>query len=238
MAQDAPGLYFRPPDHGLCMLQPEKGYRFSVDALLLADFARIRRGEKVLDLGTGCGIIALLIARRYPSSVVTAVELQPELAAHARENARLNGLADRVEVIEQDLNEAQRFLKAGHYGAVVSNPPYRSPVSGRLCAEPVEALARHEILTDLERVLEAGRHALRPGGRIFLVYPADRSVRLISAMRRLRLEPKRLRFVHARPDSRACLVLVEGVKDAGEELHVLPPLFLNPSTPDHRSVSG
>lgn len=228
MEQDAKDSPYSPADHGIRLIQPEKGYRFSVDALLLAEFARIRQGERVLDLGTGCGVIALLIARRHPTAVVTAIELQPELAALARENVHRNGLEDRVEIIEGDLNKSRSFLKAGHYGAVVSNPPYRSPASGRLCVEPTEARARHEILTDLDRVLETGRHALRPGGRIFLVYSADRSVRLLSGMRRLRLEPKRLRFVHARPNCRASLVLVEGVKDAGEELHVLPPLILHP----------
>ena len=211
---------------GLRILQPRRGYRFSVDALLVCDFVRLRRADRVLDLGAGCGVIALVLAARHPGVRITALELQRDMAGLAAENVRRNGLEGRIQVIEGDLNNIAGLMDAGVIDHVVTNPPYRSPFAGRLCGRPGEALARHEILTDLARLLSAARHALRPGGRISLVYPADLTVKLLSAMRGVNLEPKRMRMVHPGPGAQARLVLVEGSKDAGEELKVLPPLFL------------
>jgi tRNA1Val (adenine37-N6)-methyltransferase len=216
---------------GLRILQPRYGYRFSIDALLLAAFVHPRKRDRILDLGAGCGVVALVIARRHPHTRITAVEIQEDLAALAGKNVIMNDLKDRLEILEGDLHAITRTLPAGHFDWVTSNPPYRSPLSGRMCKDPQEALARHEILTDLNRLLQSSRHALRPGGRISLVYPAELAAKLISSMRSARLEPKRLRMVHPGPESPAKLILVEGCKDAGEELRVEPPLFLNEKSP-------
>lgn len=212
---------------GLRILQPRYGYRFSIDALLLAEFVHARKRDRILDLGAGCGVVALIIARRHPHTRITAVEIQKDLAALAGKNVIINDLQDRVAILEGDLHTITRTLPAGRFDWVTSNPPYRSPLSGRLCKHPQEALARHEILTDLNRLLQSSRHALRPGGRISLIYPAELTAKLISSMRAARLEPKRLKMVHPGPETPAKLILVEGCKDAGEELRVDPPLFLN-----------
>lgn len=212
---------------GLKLLQPEKGYRFSVDALLLCDFIRLKKRERVLDLGAGCGVIALVLAKRHEDARIAAMELQREMAELAAENIRLNGMEGRVRLIEWDLNRIQEVVAAGEFDHVVSNPPYRTPDSGRLCMHPCDAMARHEILTDLGRLLNAARYALRPGGRISLIYPASLTAKLLPAMRDAHLEPKRMQMVHPRPGAQARLVLVEGCRDAGEEMAVLPPLFLS-----------
>jgi tRNA1Val (adenine37-N6)-methyltransferase len=211
---------------GLKLLQPADGYRFSVDALLLCDFIRLKKREQVLDLGAGCGVIALVLAKRHEGARITAMELQRDMAGLAAENIRLNGMEGRVRLIEWDLNRIQEVIAAGEFDHVASNPPYRTPNSGRLCAHPCDAMARHEILTDLSRLLNASRYALRPGGRISLIYPASLTVKLLSAMRDAHLEPKRMQMAHPRPGAQARLVMVEGCKDAGEEMAVLPPLFL------------
>jgi tRNA1Val (adenine37-N6)-methyltransferase len=212
---------------GLRLLQPGRGFRFSLDALLLSDFASLRKRDRVLDLGCGCGVIGLILASRHPEIWVIAVEVQPSLAALARENVRRNQLNDRIRVIEGDLGRRDPAIPAGGFDHVVSNPPYRSPASGRLCLDSQEAIARHEILTDLGGVLDSARYALRPGGRISLIYPADRTAKLLSAMRKRRLEPKRITMVHPGRDAPARLILAEGCKDAGEEIIVTPPLLLD-----------
>jgi tRNA1Val (adenine37-N6)-methyltransferase len=139
----------------------------------------------------------------------------------------LNHLDGQIAVYELDLNRIPEVFSAGSFDHVVANPPYRSPVSGRLCKNSQEALARHEILTDLNQILSAARYALHPGGRVSLIYSADRATKLLAGTHKLSLEPKRLKMIHPDPNLPARLILVEGCKDAGEELRVLPPIFLN-----------
>ncbi|MGQ9812674.1 MAG: tRNA1(Val) (adenine(37)-N6)-methyltransferase [Dissulfurimicrobium sp.] len=214
---------------GLKLLQPAEGYRFSVDSLLLCNFIRLKKREQVLDLGAGCGVIALVLAKRHEGAKVTAIELQRDMAGLAAENIKLNGMDGRVRLIEWDLNRIDDVISAGEFDHVVTNPPYRAPDSGRLCAHPCDAMARHEILTDMVRLLNAARYALRPGGRISLIYPASLTVKLLSAMRSVHLEPKRMQMAYPRPGAQARLVMVEGCKDAGEEIIVLPPIYIAPS---------
>ncbi len=216
-------------DYGIKVLQPRNGYRFSVDSLLLADFARSRKNDHILDIGTGCGIIALILAKKDCNLKITAIEIQRDLTEIAIGNVHLNSLDGQIRVYGEDLNRIPDMFSAGSFDHVVANPPYRSPVSGRLCKNPQENLARHEILTDLGQILSVARYVLHPGGRVSLIYPADRTVRLLSSMHDLGLEPKRLEMVHSNPGSQARLVLVEGCKDSGEEVRVLPPVFLNSS---------
>ena len=214
-------------DMGLDISQPDTGYRFSVDSLLLADFCNPPRRASVLDLGTGCGVIALVIARKFLDTEITAVEIQKELVELARQNVIRNRLTDRIRIIQGDLNRTGDFIKAQSMDYVVSNPPYRPPVSGRISMNSMEALARHEILTDIDRVTQAARYALRPGGRFSVIFPAERVAGLIASLISNRLEPKRMRMVHPSPERRARMCMVEACRDAGRELHVMPPLFIN-----------
>ncbi len=210
----------------LRVLQPAEGYRFSIDSLLLTDFASPRSKDMVLELGAGCGIISMLLAEKHPKIHVTAIEIQPALAALAQENVKMNRLDSQVEIIQGDLNKIAKILSACSFDYVVSNPPYRPPDTGRICRNSQEALARHEILTTLEDVIQAARYALKPRGKVAFIYPADRSVRLLAEMHKRGIEPKRARFVHPGPKREARLILTEGCKDAGVEIRVLPPLIL------------
>ncbi len=220
-------------DMGLDISQPQKGYRFSVDSLLLADFCRLNPGHRVLDLGTGCGVIALVLARKFPDTEITAVEIQKELAELAEQNVIQNKMEDRIRIVHGDINSIGDFIKAQSMDHVVSNPPYRPPVSGRICINSMEALARHEILTDIDRVIEAARYALRPGGRFSLVFPAERIAGLMASLVSNRLEPKRMRMVHPDPDRKARMCMIEACRDSGKEVHILPPLFLNFSSANY-----
>ena len=214
-------------DMGLDIIQPRDGYRFSVDSLLLARFCRIRPQDSVLDLGTGCGIIALTLASMHPEISITAVEIQEELIKTAVTNVKNNGFQHRIKVIQGDLNNISHLIFAQCMDHVVSNPPYRHPVSGRICKNSMDALARHEILTNIRQVINAARYVLRPGGRFSLIFPAERLAELISLLVKNRLEPKRLQMVHPSNRQKARMCLVEACRDAGHELHVLPPIFLN-----------
>ncbi len=208
----------------LRIIQKKRGYRFSIDPLILYDFVQLKDRSRILDLGTGSGVLALLLARAYPLSMLTAVELSPEMMDLAYRNRALNELRDRISLIQGDLCQLPSFLKKGLFDAVVSNPPYRPLQSGRLNPDPQKALARHEIRVTLPQWLEAVTHGLKAGGKWFVIYPAWRLVSLLTLCRQHRLEPKRVRFVHSLPGKEAEWVLLEAAYQGREELKILPPL--------------
>ncbi|PKN35181.1 MAG: SAM-dependent methyltransferase [Deltaproteobacteria bacterium HGW-Deltaproteobacteria-19] len=210
----------------LRVIQAKRGYRFSVDSLLLASFVRLRPEETAADLGTGSGILALILATRPEHPFVEALELQPGLADRARRSAALNGLADRIRVREGDVRLAVSLLAASSFDLVVFNPPYRKARSGRINPNREKALARHEITGTLEDFLAAASLLLKEGGRVCAIYPATRAATLLAAMKTRGLEPKRIRLVHSRSDMEGEFVLVEGIRGGGEELEVMPPLFI------------
>lgn len=215
-------------EFGLDILQPRDGYRFSMDSLLLVDFVTLRPWTKVLDIGTGCGVIALCLARRFENVELAGIEIQSSLFRLAMENVLRNGLEARIRIVNGDIRDCGEIFSAGSFHAVVSNPPYRSPDSGRLCPNAQEALSRHEIMLDLNLLLESVRYLLCPGGHFFIIYPADRAAMLLANLGHFRLEPKVIRFVHPRPGSEARMCLVDAVKDARPGgLRVRPPLYVN-----------
>lgn len=207
----------------LQVFQSERGYRFSLDSLLLAAFVQTRENDRVADLGTGSGIVALLLAGRPDVGRVTGVEIQEELARLAQRNVQLNGLAERVEIRPGDVREIKALLPPASFQVVAFNPPYRRVGAGRINARLQKSIARHEIKAALPDFLAAARYLLPHSGRVYTIYPASRLVELLYQLRRHRLEPKRLQLVHSRSDSPASLALVEGIKEAGEELTVAPP---------------
>jgi tRNA1Val (adenine37-N6)-methyltransferase len=217
--------------------QPRDGYRFAVDPLLLVDFVGARVG-RACDLGCGCGVVALGLAVADAAAQVTAVELQPRLAALARKNAVENRLDARVTVVEVDLADerearAHPALPGAAFDVVATNPPYRPLGEGDANPEDEQAIARHELRLTLADVAREARRLLAPGGRAALVYPAERLPALLAALAAERLRPTRLRLVHPRPDQPARRVLVEARKGHRGLLRVEPPLFLRDSTGAH-----
>jgi tRNA1Val (adenine37-N6)-methyltransferase len=211
---------------GLRIIQKIKGYRFSLDPILLCDFARVEENDTVADLGTGSGVIPLLLAIRTSAKRVVGVEIQPELADRARRSVLLNRLDEKVEILTGDLRALPKNLSPRSFDAVLSNPPYRRAGTGRKAPTAERAAARHELAGGIEDFLGAAALLLRHGGRFYIVYLAERLAELLSMMRRERLEPKRLRCVHSRPGDGARMVLVEGRKNGGEGLSIEPPLFI------------
>ena len=219
--------------------QHRDGYRFSIDAVILAHHAAEARPfaaggprsldprpRHILDLGTGCGIIPLILAFRRPVDRITGVEVQKDLADLARANAADNGVADRVSILHRDLKTLKPGDLDGPVDLVVSNPPYRKAGSGRMNLQDQRAVARHEIRAAIPDVLGAAARMLEISGRFAVIFPAERLVGLLAGMRAARIEPKRLRMVHSRRDTGAKLALVEGMKGGRPGLAVAPALVI------------
>jgi tRNA1Val (adenine37-N6)-methyltransferase len=211
---------------GWRIIQKRDGYRFSLDPVLLCAFAKIGSAVRICDLGTGSGVIPLLLAGANPAATILGVEVQPELADRARRNVELNGLRERVTILEFDLRRIREELPAESCQAVLANPPYRRPATGRISPSTERAVARHEVHGGLVDFLVAAAWLLPTGGRFFLVYLAERLTELLASMRQFALEPKRLRCIHSRFGEEARMVLVEGRKGSGPGLKIEPPLYV------------
>ncbi|WP_429885407.1 tRNA1(Val) (adenine(37)-N6)-methyltransferase [Geoalkalibacter halelectricus] len=210
----------------LKILQRKDGYRFSIDPILLCAFARVERGEGVVDLGTGSGVIPLVLARRTAAAHIVGVEVQEQLAERARRSVALNGLQERIRILHADVRTLDQVLEPRSFSVVLSNPPFRAAGSGRLAPQNERAAARHELTGGLEDFLRAAAELLKPGGRFYVVYLAERLVDLLDGMRRAGLEPKRLRCVHGRLGEPARLVLVEARRGGRPGLTLEAPLVV------------
>jgi len=210
------------------IIQKKKGYRFSVDALLLSFFVQIPHCKMIADLGTGSGIISILLAKRYPDAKVLAIEVQEGLSVLARRNVVLNNLEERIEVIKEDIRNlpALNQFRRGGFDLIISNPPFRRPKTGLISPEEEISIARHEIKIKIDDILRVGGLLLKDKGRLDLIYHPVRLADLFSMMKRYCLEPKRLRFVHSREGMEAKMVLVECVKGGRGGLKVETPLYI------------
>ena len=207
----------------LSIIQSRQGYRFSVDALLLAGFVSIKSEDFVVDLGAGCGIISLFLASEREVGFVVGLELQEELASQAKRNIVLNEFEDKIAIIQGDLRHLP--VAPGFAHVVVCNPPYRQEKSGRINPDFSKAIARHELAVSLDDILAAGKTLLKPGGRLGLIYPANRLTEILERMRIQELEPKRLQIIFPDSASHAKLAMIEGRLQGKSGLKILPPIF-------------
>jgi tRNA1Val (adenine37-N6)-methyltransferase len=208
------------------ILQKKRGYRFSLDALLLAHFIRLKGSGPAVEFGTGSAVIPLILQRRFGQKKIIGIEIQENLADMARRSIRMNEMEDRIEIIAGDVREIRTICKPRTCSVVFFNPPYRKAASGKINADTEKALARHEIKGSLGDFLAAARYILKAAGSVFVIYPARRLVELLQRMRLNGMEPKRVRMVHTKACSEGSFVLAEGVKEAGEQLEIMPPLFI------------
>lgn len=225
---------------GLCMRWSEAQFRLSTDSMLLADFCQLAPQSAVCDLGCGCGSLSLLLCGKYPLLRVTGVELQPQAAALAEENAAQDGLDGRFSVIRGDLREHRTLLAHGSFDAVVSNPPYYPVGSGKCAASPALAAARTELTCSLGELCTCAAWLLKSGGRFFLVHKPERLADLMVSLRENRLEPKRLRLVRHRVGGPVSLVLLEARLDGKPGLVFEPDLALfdenGAESEDHKRI--
>lgn len=215
------------------IFQAKDGYRFSIDALLLEHFITAKRLERGIELGTGSGVISILLAGRLKEAKIIAVEIQKSLADRAMRNVKLNGLTDRIEVLSRDVRELRKLYPANSFDFVFSNPPFRKPKTGRLSVSDERAVARHELALPLPDLVSAASYLLKHSGKFFLIYHPFRLVELIDLLHGARLEPKRMRFVHSRRGEEAKMVLIEAVKGSGTWLRIMPPLYMYSRTNDY-----
>ena len=210
-------------DGRLKLIQSRTGYRFSIDAVLLSEFVSIKKGDKVVDLGTGCGIIPLVLLLNRPVGYVFGLEIQEGLALQTNRNALLNGFSRKIGVIRGDIRHPP--MTPASVDVVVCNPPYRKKDSGRVNPDQQRAIARHEILASLEDILNAARQILRTEGRLAMIYPAERLADLMVKMRQYGMEPKRVRIIFPGMESEAKLAMVEATLGGRSGLKILPPLI-------------
>ena len=225
-------------DGKIRVMQNRRGYRFSIDAVLLAYHAAPRAQEKILDLGTGCGIIPLILAYRQPQIEIYGVEVQAELAELAVSNVRENQLEGRITVFCTDMKLLRPAMTAGPVDLVVCNPPFRRRGSGRINPDAQRAVARHEIKANLGDIIQTSHRMLRTAGRLVLIYTAERMTDILSRMRTDGIEPKFIRMIHSRQDTEAALILIEGVKGGRPDLKIAPPLIIYDKKNDYTDEVG
>ncbi|MBI3582482.1 MAG: methyltransferase [Nitrospinae bacterium] len=207
------------------------GYKHSVDPILLADFVTARKGDRVIDLGTGSGVIALTLAKRFKDIEIVGLELQESLVKIARGSVRQahNDHPEqcrRIEIIKGDIRNIKSIFDAESFDIVVGNPPYRKADDGRINPDREKAVARHEIEITLSEFIKAGRYLVKNLGSVNIIYHPYRLTELLSTMTENKITPKRIQFVHPTTNSKAEMVMVEGIKNGRHELMVMKPLIL------------
>jgi tRNA1Val (adenine37-N6)-methyltransferase len=207
--------------HGYRIIQNPAYFPFGTDAVLLADFAKMKAGERAVDLGTGCGIIPILMCSRTSGIHVTGLEIQQPLADMARRSVKLSGLEESIDIVHGDIKRAAELLKPG-VDAVVANPPYEKTGAGKESPNEYLNIAKREVCCTLDDVVSAAAKLLRTGGRFYLIYRTERSAELMERMRAYKVEPKRIMLVSQRQGDAPNFALVEGRKGAGEGLKFLP----------------
>ena len=212
--------------NGLKIIQHPQAFRFGMDAVLLADFVRLKPRERVADMGTGTGILPLLLSQKQESCTFSAFEIQPEIADMASRSVKLNGLESRITVFAADMREAWKHVGREKMHAVVCNPPYGKRGSALTNDTEGVMVARHETDCTIENIAEACSAVLRNSGRLSIVFPAQRMLELCDALRKARLEPKKIRMVCSHADKAPYLVMVEAMKNARPQLLWMPPLIV------------
>ena len=210
----------------LKIIQPKQGYRFSIDAVLLAGLTVVRSQDVIVDLGTGCGIVPLLLAFHRSVQHVSGIEIQESLVSMAKRNVLINGFEHLISIVQADLRDLEITRASGPMDLVVCNPPYGKLRSGRLNPNSSKAIARHELLATLADVVRTAAQLLHQKGRLAVIYPARRLANLLVEVTSGGFAPKKLTLIHSTLDEEAKLVHLESVKGGGEELQVNKPFAI------------
>lgn len=209
--------------------QYESGYRFSVDAILLAHFMDVVQGDKIADFGTGCGVIPLILSYRWNniSFYVLGLEIQPSLVRLAQMNVSHNKASHKIQIVEGDVRNLNRIIEPESYDKIVCNPPYYPLATGRVSGVSQAAIARHQINGGLQHFIEGAAFAVKNRGTVYFVYPAERLTELLYESARYRLEPCVMQTIYSYPGSRSArLILIKLRKNGGRQLDILPPFYI------------
>lgn len=211
---------------GYHIIQDPQRFCFGIDAVILSGFTRVKKGEQVLDLGTGTGIIPILLAAKTQGEKFTGLEIQQESAEMATRSVKLNELEERVSIVHGDLKEAKTFFGAGTFDVVVSDPPYMNEGGGLVNPGDAKAIARHEICCSLEDVVQTAGQMLKVNGRFYMIHRPHRLVDILTTLRQFHLEPKKVRFIHSYVDKEPSMVLIEAIKGAKAMVKIGAPLVI------------
>lgn len=212
--------------NGYKIIQNKEKFCFGMDAVLLSGFAHVKEGENVLDLGTGTGIIPILLEAKTEGKHFTGLEIQEESVEMASRSVGLNGLDEKVNIVKGDIKEASEIFGGATFDVVTTNPPYMSDNHGLKNPDMPKAIARHEVLCTLEDVVRESAKVLKPGGRFYMVHRPHRLVEIINEMTKYKIEPKRIKMVHPFVDKEANMVLIEGSRGGKSMIKVEKPLIV------------
>ena len=201
--------------NGLQLIQKEQGFRFGVDAVLLSHFANVKKKHRVRDLCTGTGIVSFLVYGKYKPQEVIGLEIQDDMVEMANRSSKLNDTSDIVKFVQGDLKDKALLDSLGRFDVVTVNPPYKLNNAGILNPNDKLAIARHEIMCNLEDVIVSARRLLKDNGRMFIVHRPERLADIFGLMRKYKIEPKRVRLVQPNTKKAPNIVLVEGQRDGG-----------------------
>lgn len=211
---------------GLSIIQKKDGFRFGIDAVLLSNYVKVSRNSRIADLGTGTGIIPMLLSAKSDTYEIVGIEIQEEMAEMAQRSVIYNNLQDRIKIICGNLLDAVDMFGYNSFDAIVTNPPYTKAGSGLLNPDDLKAVSRHELYCTLEQLVCVSAKLLKGFGRFFMIHRPERLVDIFSCMRRYAIEPKSIRLVYPKDTKPANLVLVYGLKNGNPQLTVEEPLIL------------
>lgn len=211
---------------GYRLIQKPKGFCFGVDAVLLSDFARIKKNQRVLDLCTGSGVIPILLAAKTEGAHFSGLELQEEYADMAGRSVQMNGLEEKINIICGDVKDIKKLFAPASFQVVTVNPPYMTEHHGLTNLYEPKTIARHEVMVSLEDVVAAAGYVLPESGSFFMIHKPFRLAEIFKIMKKYHLEPKRMRLVHPSVEKEPTMVLIEGLKGGRERITVEPPLII------------
>ena len=213
--------------NNLKIIQKIDGFCFGIDSVLLSDFARkIKNNSKVLDLGTGTGILGILLCAKTNLKQITGIEIQKDIADMATRSIQLNNLQGKFDILNCNIKDIDKLLKIDSYDAIVTNPPYKKPNSGKINENKTKLISRHEIEANLDDFIRISFKMLKDKGTLYMVHRAERIVDILSTMRKYKMEPKRIRFVYSNKNSESKLVLLEATKNAKPFVKIERPLYV------------
>ena len=212
---------------GLKIIQNKNGFCFGIDSVLLSDFAKnIKKNAKVIDIGTGTGIISILLSKKTELSKIYGVEIQEEVANMAQRSVQLNNLQDKIEIINSNIKNIFDILNQNDFDAIVTNPPYMKVNTGAINEEKKKLISRHEVECTLEDIIKISYKLLKSNGEFYMVHRAERIVDILFYLRQYKLEPKILRFIQPNLNKEPNLILIKAVKNAGYQLNIKKPLIV------------
>jgi len=212
---------------GLKIIQNTEGFCFGIDSVLLSDFAKdIRNNSKVIDLGTGTGILPILLSAKTNLSKIYGVEIQEEVANMAKRSVKLNNLENKIEIINCNIKELENILEKNKFDAIVTNPPYKKLNSGIVNENEKKLISRHEITANLEDFIKVSSKMLKDNGALYMVHRPERIADIIESLRKNKLEPKIIRMVYSNVNSKPCMILIKAVKKEKEFLKIENNLYI------------